>query len=132
MRFRPLEDSSICARTIQHRSSISTPQYVLQGANGIALVQSRPSCPQERSDGSHKYRHREDTIRKKKRGDAEWLMRLFRLSFVEACPIFFLAWFWGRLADWIGKAALISKFELVDFSDFFRFWLQNIGKIHKE
>ena len=70
MRLRPLEDSSICARAIYQRNSISTPQ-VLQWADGIALVQSRPSCPQEGSNGSHKDRHLECTMRQEKRGDGE-------------------------------------------------------------
>jgi hypothetical protein len=106
MRLRPLEDSSICARAIQHRSSISTPQCVLQWTHGIALVQSGPSCPQKGSDGSYKYRHLERNC-EEKRGDEKWMMLLFHLSFLEARPIFFLAWILQQLCGWSGKAALI-------------------------
>jgi hypothetical protein len=72
MRLRPLEDSGICARAIYQRSSISTPQ-VLQGADGIALMQSRPSCPQEGSNGSHKDRHLECTMRQERK-EGRWEM----------------------------------------------------------
>lgn len=98
MRLRPLEDSGICARAIYQRSSISTPQ-VLQGADGIALMQSRPSCPQEGSNGSHKDRHLECIIREEKRGDGKWMM--LSCHWVWARPIFFLARILSRGSLWI-------------------------------